>query len=88
MRVARETYVLLARFRDDTVKKRKGGACWLPLLLSSLLFFESMLCRTFGMMVVTPATAVLTMMAIMRGRRVGRLRLRGTGTILRSRLQG
>ena len=24
MRVARETYVLLARFRDDTVKKQKG----------------------------------------------------------------
>ena len=33
MRVARETYVLLARFRGDTANWQKGGAARLPLLL-------------------------------------------------------
>jgi hypothetical protein len=40
------------------------------------------------MMMVTLATAVPTMVAIMRGGLVGRLRLRGTRTTLRSRLPG
>ena len=86
MRVARETYVLLARFRDDTVKKEKGSR-QAPFFLSQLDEFKSGLCRVLVMMVMTPASAVPSMMAIMRGSLVGCLRRSRSRTILWSRLQ-
>ena len=78
MRVARETYVLLARFRDDTSKETKGGAAWLPLLLSLRIFFKSMFHRSPVMVAVMPGVAVPTLVAVVRGSWIVCLRLSGT----------
>ena len=84
MRVARETYVLLARFRDDTVKSKRGASG------SSFAFYtdasELVLGRSFVLMMMTLGSAVLAMMAVMRRRLVGCLRLGGGCSFLRSRL--
>jgi len=89
VRVARETYVLLARFRDDTIKKRKGGAAWLPPFVFRVDNFESVLGGGFVMMAVAfYAAAVFPMMTIMRGRLVGGLCLGETRTILWCLLHG
>ena len=88
MRVARETYVLLARFGDDTVKKRKGGAARLPLSFLYEIDFESVMHRRLVVVAVMLGVGALVMVAIMRGCLVGRLRLCGTRAILRSRLHG
>jgi hypothetical protein len=88
VRVARETYVLLARFRDDTLKKSKGGAARLPLLICALLSAKLVLRGSLAMMAVTLDVAVPPMVAIMRGRLVTRLPLGGSRTILLSRLPG
>ncbi len=81
MRVARETYVLLARFRDDTVKKRKGEPPGFPFCFR-VDNFESVLGGGFVMMAVPFYAAVFPMMTIMRGRLIGGLCLGETRTIL------
>ena len=82
MRVARETYVLLARFRDDTVKEKRGSRPAPPFVFR-VDNFESVLGGGFVMMAVASyAAAVFPMMTIMRGRLVGGLCLGETRTIL------
>ncbi|OLB38327.1 MAG: hypothetical protein AUH11_06780 [Acidobacteria bacterium 13_2_20CM_57_17] len=64
VRVARETYVLLARFRDDTVKKQKGEPC-APLFAYRVdaFQFQLVLCRSSAMMTALN-TAVFAMVPI------------------------
>ena len=88
MRVARETYVLLARFRVDSVKQQKGGSRQAPPFLLLMLTFESVFRRRFAMMVVALATAVFAIVSIMRGCLVGRLRLKRVRRIEGRRLHG
>ena len=71
MRVARETYVHLARFRDDTVKQQKGGAARLPPFVARKDVFESVFHRSLVMMAVMLAVGVLAVVAVMRGSRIG-----------------
>ena len=66
MRVACETYVLLARFRDDTVREKKEEPPGSSFLISALTQ-TSMVWRRFVMMMVTPAAAVSAVVSIMRG---------------------
>jgi len=65
VRVARETYVLLARFGDDTVKKQKGEPC-APLFAyrGDALQFQLVLSRSSAMMAALN-TAVFAMVPIM-----------------------
>jgi hypothetical protein len=83
VRVARETYVLLARFRDDTVKKQKGEAARLPLFVIRADFSESGFHRSLVMVAVMPGVAVPAVVAVMRGCWIVCLRLSGTRAILR-----
>jgi len=65
VRVARETYVLLARFRDDTAKRKKGEPDGSPFFLSTKdLGWVLWSCRVTVMMML--AVAVMSVMAIMR----------------------
>ena len=74
MRVARETYVLLARFRDDTAKRKKGKPPGFPFFLSTKdLGWVLRSCGVTVMMML--AVAVMTVMAVMRRRSVAGLRL-------------
>jgi hypothetical protein len=81
VRVARETYVLLARFRDDKVRNERGSRQAPPFAFREDSF-ELVLRRSLVMMVVASASAVLAMVAIMRRGLVSRLRLGGTRVVL------
>jgi hypothetical protein len=69
VRVARETYVLLARFRDDTAKRKKGEPPGSPFFLSTKDLGWVLRSRSVTVMMML-AVAVMTVMAVMRRRRV------------------
>jgi hypothetical protein len=69
VRVARETYVLLARFRDDTAKRKKGEPPGSPFFLSTKDLGWALWSGSVAVM-MTLAVGVMTVMAVMRRSRV------------------